>query len=174
MTIGRLTPRNILLAEAIANGMTRRKAAEFSGLTEKGVEVALKRPHVKAEIERRVAEITKATRGALRGGRFAAVAALVRIAKDTTAPPAAQVNAAIAILDRIGVGKTSTVEVLESRSDESPEDRLARLSERLGAALATLPPPDEADDDDEGADDGEDDVAPGAAPIEDEDDGAED
>jgi hypothetical protein len=174
MTVGRLTPRNILLAEAIANGMTRRKAAEYCGLTEKGVDVALKRPHVKAEIERRVAEITKATRGALRGGRFAAVAALVRIAKDTTAPPAAQVNAAIAILDRIGVGKTSTVEVLESRSDESPEDRLARLSERLGAALATLPPPDEAGDDDEGADDGEDDVAPGAAPVDDEDDGAED
>lgn len=143
-----LSKRRLLLAEALAVGMTRKKAAEFSSLSLKGVENALKDPRMKAEIDKKIAEITKETRGKLRGVRNVAIAALAKVAGDEQAPPAARVSAATAILDRIGVGKTEIVEIVTDDAEGSAEDRIARLASRLGSALARIPDASEADEDD--------------------------
>lgn len=148
-----LTNRRILLAEAIAVGMTRQKAAEFSNLSLKGVEIALKDPRMRAEIDRRIAEITKETRSKLRGVRNIAVQALAKVAGDATAPPAARVSAATAILDRIGVGKTEVLEIVTDDAEGTAEDRVARLAARLGGALARIPDADESAEDEAPADD---------------------
>lgn len=147
-----LSVRRLLLAEAIAVGMTRKKAAEFSGLTVKGVEVALKDPRMKAEIEKKIAEITKETRGKLRSVRNVAIAALGKVAGDESAPPAARVSAATAILDRIGVGKTEIVEIVTDDAEGSAEDRIARLASRLGSALSRIPDADESAEDEDPSD----------------------
>ena len=151
-----LSVRRLLLAEAVAVGMTRKKAAEFSGLSVKGVEVALKDPRMKAEIEKKIAEITKETRGKLRSVRNVAIAALGKVAGDESAPPAARVSAATAILDRIGVGKTEIVEIVTDDAEGSAEDRIARLASRLGSALSRIPDADETAEDEEPADESDD------------------
>jgi hypothetical protein len=151
-----LSVRRLLLAEAVAVGMTRKKAAEFSGLSVKGVEVALKDPRMKAEIEKKIAEITKETRGKLRSVRNVAIAALGKVAGDESAPPAARVSAATAILDRIGVGKTEIVEIVTDDAEGSAEDRIARLASRLGSALSRIPDADESAEDEEPADESDD------------------
>lgn len=151
-----LSVRRLLLAEAVAVGMTRKKAAEFSGLSAKGVEVALKDPRMKAEIEKKIAEITKETRGKLRSVRNVAIAALGKVAGDESAPPAARVSAATAILDRIGVGKTEIVEIVTDDAEGSAEDRIARLASRLGSALSRIPDADETAEDEEPADESDD------------------
>ena len=151
-----LSVRRLLLAEAVAVGMTRKKAAEFSGLSVKGVEVALKDPRMKAEIEKKIAEITKETRGKLRSVRNVAIAALGKVAGDESAPPAARVSAATAILDRIGVGKTEIVEIVTDDAEGSAEDRIARLASRLGSALSLIPDADETAEDEEPADESDD------------------
>ena len=148
--------RRMLLAEAIAVGMTRKKAAEFSGLSTKGVDVAMKDPRMKAEIEKKIAEITKETRGKLRSVRNVAIAALGKVAGDESAPPAARVSAATAILDRIGVGKTEIVEIVTDDAEGSAEDRIARLASRLGSALSRIPDADETAEDEDPADESDD------------------
>lgn len=148
-----LTVKRQLLAEAIAVGMTRKKAAEYCGMTVKGVEVALKDPRMKAEVDRKIAEITKETRGKLRSVRNVAIAALGKVAGDENAPPAARVSAATAILDRIGVGKTEIVEIVTDDAEGSAEDRVARLAARLGSALSRIPDADESAEDEEQPDD---------------------
>lgn len=142
-----LTKRRLLLCEAIANGMTRKQAAVFSGLSERGVDRALVDPRVKAEVDRRSAEISKEVRGKLRGVRNIAVKALAEVAGDKEAQPGARVAAANSILDRIGVGKTQILEVVSDGQTQDPEVRIARLAARLGSALSTIP---DATDDDEG------------------------
>lgn len=141
-----LTKRRLLLCEAIANGMTRKQAAVFSGLSDRGVDRALTDPRVKAEVDRRSAEISKEVRGKLRGVRNIAVKALAEVAGDKEAQGSARVAAANSILDRIGVGKTQIIEVMGEAGDQDPEARIARLAARLGSALSTIP--DAGDEDD--------------------------
>jgi hypothetical protein len=142
-----LTKRRLLLCEAIANGLTRKQAAVFSGLSARGVDRAMTDPRVKAEVDRRSAEISQEVRGRLRSIRMVAIKALGEVAGDTQAQGGARVAAANSILDRIGVGKTQILEVISDAHDADPEARIARLAARLGSALSTIP---DAGDDDPG------------------------
>ncbi len=154
-----LSARRQLLAEAIATGMTRKQAAAHCGLSTKATDNALKDPRMKALIEEKIGEITKQMRGKLRSVGNLAVLTLAKVAGDSEAPPAARVSAATAILDRIGVSKTSVVEVVSDDRGMSVEERLDRLAARLGSALSSIPDaedaPDEEPDDDADDDDAE-------------------
>jgi transposase-like protein len=139
-----LHERHRLCAELLAAGQTTQEIAAQLGCDEATVWRWRQRPDFCALVDASRARFVQTLRDELRRGSRQAIAALVEIASDPDAAPAARVSASTAILDRVGLPRRTEIEATVEGTTEIRVDLSGATLEQL-AALAGA-----GDDDGEG------------------------
>lgn len=133
--MGELHEKHRIAAEMLASGSTPSEISAAINCDPATVWRWQQRPEFLALVEASRGRFVDQLRAELRRGARAAIGALVEIAGDGTAPPAARVSASSAILDRIGIPRRAEVDATVDASTEIRVDLSGATIEQL-AALA--------------------------------------
>lgn len=131
--MGELHDRHRLAAEMLASGSTTGEISAALNCDPATVWRWQQRPEFLALVEASRSRFVEQLRAELRRGARAAIGALVEIAGDGTAPPAARVSASSAILDRIGIPRRAEVEASVESTTEIRVDLTGATVEQLVA-----------------------------------------
>lgn len=128
-----LHERHRIAAEMLASGASTAEISQACNCDPATVWRWQQRPEFLALVEASRSRFIEQLRAELRRGARAAIGALVEIAGDGSAPPAARVSASSAILDRIGIPRRAEVEASVESTTEIRVDLTGATVEQLVA-----------------------------------------
>ena len=131
------TERQRLAAEILATGLSTQDTASQVGVERASVYRWQNLPGFGALVEAARVKYVDQLRNELRRGARAAIGALVEIASDPEAAPAARVSASTAILDRVGLPRRSEIEATVEGTTSIRVDLTGATLEQLAALAGT-------------------------------------
>jgi hypothetical protein len=132
-----MNPRQRTAAEMLGSGLTPAAVSAAIKADQSTIWRWMQIPSFAALVDASRARYLEELRGELRRGARAAIGALVEIASDPGAAPAARVSASTAILDRAGLPRRSEIEATVEGTTSIRVDLTGATLEQLAALAGT-------------------------------------